>query len=80
MRQPTREFVYNPEPDFVLEAGTTLIVMGEADGVKKLRTLVARGLTNRPGGLIGLRNIVRFTTLQLRWLREMAESTATSCR
>jgi len=41
VRQPTREFVYNPEPDFVLEAGMTLVVMGAADGVKKLRTLVA---------------------------------------
>ncbi len=40
VRQPTREFVYNPEPDFVLEAGMTLVVMGAADGVKKLRTLV----------------------------------------
>jgi voltage-gated potassium channel len=41
VRQPTREFVYNPEPDFVLEAGMTLVVMGAADGVKKLRSLVA---------------------------------------
>jgi voltage-gated potassium channel len=40
VRQPTREFVYNPEPDFVLEAGMTLVVMGAADGVKKLRALV----------------------------------------
>jgi voltage-gated potassium channel len=40
VRQPTREFVYNPEPDFVLEPGMTLVVMGAADGVKKLRTLV----------------------------------------
>ncbi len=40
VRQPTREFVYNPEPDFVLEEGMTLVVMGAADGVKKLRNLV----------------------------------------
>lgn len=40
VRQPTREFVYNPEPDFVLEPGMTLVVMGAADGVKKLRNLV----------------------------------------
>lgn len=41
VRQPeTREFVYNPEPDFVLNPGMTLVVMGEADGVKKLRALV----------------------------------------
>jgi voltage-gated potassium channel len=41
VRQPTREFVYNPDPDFVLDAGMTLVVMGEPDGVKKLRSLVA---------------------------------------
>ena len=40
VRLPTREFVYNPEPDFVLDAAMTLVVMGEADGVKKLRGLV----------------------------------------
>ncbi|HEY1958641.1 MAG TPA: potassium channel protein [Polyangiaceae bacterium] len=41
VRQPTREFVYNPEPDFVLAEGMTLVVMGPTDGVKKLRALVA---------------------------------------
>jgi len=41
VRQPTREFVYNPEPDFVLAEGMTLVVMGASDGVKKLRALVA---------------------------------------
>jgi voltage-gated potassium channel len=41
VRQPTREFVYNPDPDFVLAAGMTLVVMGAADGVKKLRALVS---------------------------------------
>jgi len=40
VRQPTREFVYNPDPDFVLDVGMTLVVMGAADGVKKLRALV----------------------------------------
>ena len=39
-QRQTREFVYNPEPEFVLEAGMTLVVMGEADGVKKLRMLI----------------------------------------
>lgn len=43
VRQPTREFVYNPDPDFVLDAGMTLIVMGAADGVKRLRSLVTAG-------------------------------------
>jgi voltage-gated potassium channel len=41
VRQPTREFVYNPDPDFVLGAGMTLVVMGAAEGVKKVRTLVS---------------------------------------
>ena len=41
VRQPSREFVYNPDPDFVLAEGMTLVVMGAADGVKKLRTLVS---------------------------------------
>jgi len=41
VRQPTREFVYNPDPDFVLGEGMTLVVMGATDGVKKLRALVA---------------------------------------
>ena len=31
VRQPTREFVYNPDPDFVLDVGMTLVVMGAAD-------------------------------------------------
>ena len=42
VRQPTREFVYNPDPDFVLAAGMTLVVMGESDGVQKLRALIAK--------------------------------------
>ncbi len=45
VRQPTREFVYNPDPDFVLDVGMTLVVMGAADDVRKLRTLVNRYLT-----------------------------------
>jgi len=45
VRQPTREFVYNPDPDFVLDAGMTLVVMGAADGVKKLRALVTAAAT-----------------------------------
>lgn len=34
-------FVYNPEPDLVLEVGHTLIVMGEVASVVKLRKLIA---------------------------------------
>jgi len=40
VRLPSREFVYNPDPDFVLGAGMKLVVMGEPDGVKKLRTMM----------------------------------------
>lgn len=41
VRGPDRTFVYNPEPDQLLESGTTLIVMGEPENVQALRTLVA---------------------------------------
>ncbi len=41
VRLPSREFLYNPEPDFVLDEGMTLVVMGEPDGVKKLRTMMS---------------------------------------
>lgn len=40
MRQPDRSFLYNPEPDFVIEAGMTLVVMGESDQVVMLRKIV----------------------------------------
>ncbi len=40
VRQPDRSFLYNPEPDFVIEAGMTLVVMGEADQVVMLRKIV----------------------------------------
>ncbi len=40
VRDKQREFVYNPEPEFVLEEGSTLIVLGDAEGVAKLRTLM----------------------------------------
>ena len=35
-------YVYNPAPDHPLRAGTQLIVMGEIDGVAKLKELIAR--------------------------------------
>ena len=35
-------YVYNPSPDHALPAETQLIVMGELDGVEKLRELVGR--------------------------------------
>jgi len=41
IRRPDRTFVYNPDPELLLEAGTTLIVLGESQGIAKLRTMVA---------------------------------------
>jgi voltage-gated potassium channel len=41
VRAADRSFNYNPDPDLVLERGTTLIVMGETDGIVKLRKLAA---------------------------------------
>ncbi|MEO8877289.1 MAG: potassium channel protein [Polyangiaceae bacterium] len=41
VRDINRSFTYNPESDFVIEAGTTLIVLGESDSVVVLRQLVA---------------------------------------
>jgi voltage-gated potassium channel len=40
LRMTDRSFVYNPEPEFILEAGMTLIVMGDQDGVATLRDMV----------------------------------------
>jgi uncharacterized protein with PhoU and TrkA domain len=40
VRDANRVFTYNPEPDFVLQEGSILIVMGETDSVVKLRQLV----------------------------------------
>jgi voltage-gated potassium channel len=41
VRESDRSFLYNPEPDFTIQVGTTLIVMGEAESVVKLRKMVA---------------------------------------
>jgi voltage-gated potassium channel len=40
VRSPDRTFLYNPDPDYALTAGTTLIVMGEAENVVKLRKML----------------------------------------
>jgi voltage-gated potassium channel len=45
VRGEDRGFVYNPDPDFVLKKGTTLIVMGETDSVVKLRKLLEESST-----------------------------------
>ena len=42
LHEPHDVYVYNPSPDHALLAGTQLIVMGELDGVEKLRELVSR--------------------------------------
>jgi voltage-gated potassium channel len=41
VRGTDRSFTYNPDGDYVIEAGTTLIVLGESDSVVVLRQLVA---------------------------------------
>jgi len=40
VRDKERTFVYNPDPDFVLDGGTTLIVMGDTESVMKLRKIL----------------------------------------
>ena len=40
VRDTERNFVYNPDPDHVVQEGATLIVMGEAENVAKLRKLM----------------------------------------
>lgn len=40
VRDSERNFVYNPDPDHVVQEGATLIVMGEAENVAKLRKLM----------------------------------------
>jgi voltage-gated potassium channel len=40
VRGVDRAFTYNPEPEFVIAHGTTLIVMGETESIVKLRRLV----------------------------------------
>ncbi len=40
VRATDRAFVYNPDPDYVIAEGTTLIVLGESESIVKLRELV----------------------------------------
>ena len=40
VRDKDRTFVYNPDPDHVIDGGTTLIVMGDAESVVKLRKIL----------------------------------------
>jgi voltage-gated potassium channel len=47
-----RKFIYNPEPAAVIEAGTVLVVLGEAANVARLRAMVK---PPSPGGPPGAR-------------------------
>lgn len=40
-RGPDRTFIYNPDPEYVIADGTTLIVLGETDSIVKLRQLAS---------------------------------------
>jgi voltage-gated potassium channel len=44
VRGTDRSFLYNPDPDYTLSAGTTLIVMGEAEAVVKLRKMLSESV------------------------------------
>jgi voltage-gated potassium channel len=39
VRATDRAFVYNPDPDYLIAEGTTLIVLGEAESILKLRRI-----------------------------------------
>jgi voltage-gated potassium channel len=45
VRDTERQFTYNPEPEHELRPGATLIVMGEAEAVVKLRKILADSVT-----------------------------------
>jgi voltage-gated potassium channel len=40
VRGSDRAFTYNPDPDYVIGEGTTLVVLAESDSIVKLRALV----------------------------------------
>ncbi len=40
VRDKDRSFVYNPDPEHIIDGGTTLIVMGDAESVLKLRKIL----------------------------------------
>lgn len=46
VREVDRSFTYNPEPDFRISVGTTLIVMGEAESVVKLRKMIDESMAS----------------------------------
>jgi voltage-gated potassium channel len=40
VRHKDRSFIYNPDPEHLIDGGTTLIVMGDAESVTKLRKIL----------------------------------------
>jgi voltage-gated potassium channel len=55
VRGSDREFTYNPEPDYLIGEGTTLIVLGETESIVKLRKLAAPSvLPPAPASLPGV--------------------------
>jgi voltage-gated potassium channel len=52
VRHKDRSFIYNPDPDHMIDGGTTLIVMGDNESVTKLRKILDDSATGRePGAL-----------------------------
>jgi voltage-gated potassium channel len=47
VRHKDRTFIYNPDPDHMIDGGTTLIVMGDAESVTKLRKILDDSATPR---------------------------------
>ena len=46
VRDKDRSFVYNPDPEHVIAGGTTLIVMGDAESVLKLRKILEESVVS----------------------------------
>jgi voltage-gated potassium channel len=50
VRHKDRSFIYNPDPDHLIDGGTTLIVMGDAESVTKLRKILDDSAGPRESG------------------------------
>ena len=48
VRDKDRSFIYNPDPDHLIDGGTTLIVMGDAESVTKLRKILDESVSGAP--------------------------------
>ena len=55
VRDKDRSFVYNPDPDHIIDGGTTLIVMGDAESVVKLRKILEESVPSPELGAADLR-------------------------